>query len=266
MAKQLINTGTRADDGTGDTIREGGIKINANFDELYSYQENGFEDKADSAISADAGTRTFSLTPTGSEYSFWSGGNRYTKTAVDSLVFPDVEGNHFFYYDVTGALISTQVFTDEIITTYAFVYLLYWDADNSEIVTLAEERHGNTMDSATHLYNHNTTGTRYGSGMTVGTLDIDGSGNDATAAQFSVTGGVMWDEDIELSLGLEAAGSTNVKHLYKLGTEASPVWRTLPSNGFLVPDNGVNRATFNELLTGNWVRTEVTNIYLVLAH
>lgn len=35
MAKQTINIGSVADDGTGDTIRAGGDKINDNFDELY---------------------------------------------------------------------------------------------------------------------------------------------------------------------------------------------------------------------------------------
>ena len=36
MAKQHINTGVTADDGTGDTLRQAGIKINSNFDELYA--------------------------------------------------------------------------------------------------------------------------------------------------------------------------------------------------------------------------------------
>jgi hypothetical protein len=35
MAKQTVNLGTIADDGTGDTLRVGGDKINDNFDELY---------------------------------------------------------------------------------------------------------------------------------------------------------------------------------------------------------------------------------------
>ena len=35
MAQEVINIGAQADDGTGDTIRGAGIKINANFDELY---------------------------------------------------------------------------------------------------------------------------------------------------------------------------------------------------------------------------------------
>src|SRR5210317_236032 len=36
MAKQTINVGSSADDGTGSTIRAGGQIVNANFDEIYS--------------------------------------------------------------------------------------------------------------------------------------------------------------------------------------------------------------------------------------
>ena len=36
MAKQTINVGTSADDGTGSTIRAGGQIVNANFDEIYA--------------------------------------------------------------------------------------------------------------------------------------------------------------------------------------------------------------------------------------
>jgi hypothetical protein len=36
MAQQTINIGTTANDGTGDTIRDGGDKINDNFTELYA--------------------------------------------------------------------------------------------------------------------------------------------------------------------------------------------------------------------------------------
>ena len=35
MAKQGINTGTAPNDGTGDTLLAGTLKINANFDEVY---------------------------------------------------------------------------------------------------------------------------------------------------------------------------------------------------------------------------------------
>ena len=39
MAIDLLNVGLTADDGTGDTGREGGIKINAMFTELYGFAQ-----------------------------------------------------------------------------------------------------------------------------------------------------------------------------------------------------------------------------------
>lgn len=40
MAQQIINVGTTANDGTGDTLRSAFIKTDDNFDELYSGKEN----------------------------------------------------------------------------------------------------------------------------------------------------------------------------------------------------------------------------------
>jgi len=41
MAKQGITTGSAPNDGTGDTLLNGAVKINSNFDELYTYLGNG---------------------------------------------------------------------------------------------------------------------------------------------------------------------------------------------------------------------------------
>jgi len=41
MAKAAIGVGTSANDGTGDDLRSGAIKINANFDEIYNELGNG---------------------------------------------------------------------------------------------------------------------------------------------------------------------------------------------------------------------------------
>ena len=39
MVQQTISTGSSANDGTGDTLRSAGTKINQNFTELYGRQE-----------------------------------------------------------------------------------------------------------------------------------------------------------------------------------------------------------------------------------
>lgn len=41
MAKQSISIGTAPNDGTGDTLRSAGEKINQNFDEVYAGQLEG---------------------------------------------------------------------------------------------------------------------------------------------------------------------------------------------------------------------------------
>ena len=56
MAKQAIGLGTTADDGSGDTLRAGGTKINENFDELYDLMGDGTD--LSSGISATASVVT----------------------------------------------------------------------------------------------------------------------------------------------------------------------------------------------------------------
>ena len=41
MTRQSVNIGSFANDGTGDTLRNAGTKINANFSELYSAMGDG---------------------------------------------------------------------------------------------------------------------------------------------------------------------------------------------------------------------------------
>ena len=41
MAKSVLNVGTAANDGTGDSLRAGATKINANADELYNALGDG---------------------------------------------------------------------------------------------------------------------------------------------------------------------------------------------------------------------------------
>ena len=52
MAKQAVGLGTTADDGTGDSLRDGGTKIKENFDELYDLMGDGTD--LSSGISASA--------------------------------------------------------------------------------------------------------------------------------------------------------------------------------------------------------------------
>tara|TARA_R100000655_G_scaffold105024_1_gene152849 strand:+ start:3658 stop:4248 length:591 start_codon:yes stop_codon:yes gene_type:complete len=62
MTKQTINIGTLANDGTGDSIRVGGDKINDNFNEVYNYT-NGFIDYNDTTGSVSITANTWTTIP-----------------------------------------------------------------------------------------------------------------------------------------------------------------------------------------------------------
>lgn len=65
MAQQTISLGTIPNDGTGDTLRSGGDKINDNFDELYA-SKLSLENKT--AYSNNATTTALSLSDLNTAY------------------------------------------------------------------------------------------------------------------------------------------------------------------------------------------------------
>ena len=69
MAKQTINIGTNPNDGTGDTIRDGGIKINDNFTEVYNYT-NGFIDYNDTTGVINLVSDTWTTIPNNGQGAF----------------------------------------------------------------------------------------------------------------------------------------------------------------------------------------------------
>ena len=68
MAKQTVGLGSSANDGTGDTLRSGGTKINANFNEIYAEFGDGTDlsnaDTSGDILVAD-GTKFANVTTSG---------------------------------------------------------------------------------------------------------------------------------------------------------------------------------------------------------
>jgi len=225
--------------------------------------ENGFVDASDTSISFTDATRTFTIQPTGGSYVVKSNRNTYVKTSAENIVIPDSEGLHFIYFDDNGNLASTQAFSDEIIIRLAFISLVYWDADNDVCITFADERHGAGMNGQTHLYNHHTTGTRYGNGLLPADIDADGNGDDASAAQISIGSGEIWDEDIKITLDAQSLPA-NIPILYKDGATGN--WRRVDSTDYICTTTGTGRAAYNEWTGTTWQLTEISNNDFFLMH
>lgn len=230
-------------------------------------QFSGFLDRDDSVITIVDGTRTVSITPAVTSFQYWQNHTLYTVSSADSIVISDVEGLHFIYYN--GATLSeTTTFSEDLIYTYALVAVVYWDATNNESVILADERHGYLMDPDTHSYNHQTIGARYASGLELGNINTAGTGGAAGDAQFSVASGVMWDEDIKITItdGSPQTLSTAAEIPIAYRSGANGDWRLETATTYPVAVGATPLIQWNEWTGTVWQLTEASSGNYVLYH
>lgn len=89
MAYQAINRGTSANDGTGDDLRTGAGKVNANFVEFYTYLGDGTTISSDAVVTETATQTLTNKTITGTFTGNITGnvtGNADTATALAAAV------------------------------------------------------------------------------------------------------------------------------------------------------------------------------------
>lgn len=228
-------------------------------------EPTGFLERNTSSISFNNLTRTFTIQPVTENFNFYVKGINYTKNTAQNIVIPAIEGTYFIYFDATGTIQQTNVFSDTLITDYALVAYLYWDNDNSNLIFLGEERHGCVMDSETHLHFHKSFGARYISGLALQGFTI-GDGSLNTHAQFNSAGGQIRDEDILLTL----TGSSNIPIFYKLDT--NKIRRKTADSFPLIYSGtagftGVNgRIAYNKNTSNIWTLEECLQDYYILVH
>jgi hypothetical protein len=235
---------------------------------------NGFPDdqRTNTTLSFDDGTRTFTIAPTGSEFHFYEGGIKYEKTSAQTVVIDNTEGMHSIYFDggtLTAIANASSGQFEDIVLNHAFVALVYWDAISASGIYLGDERHGISMSPRTHAYLHLTRGAQYVSGLAIADILADENGSLASHAQFSVGSGVIFDEDI--SHLPPAVASTVGLDIYALDG-ATPNLRKYTETGFSVLTDttagtgATGRLVFNEFTGGSWQLTTVGSGNYVLCH
>lgn len=228
-------------------------------------EPTGFPNRTDSITSFDKVSRIFSITPVSSSFDVYIRGHKYTKTTTQSVVIPNISGNHYIYFDIDGDLQTTQVLNSDLFQDNAFVSIIYWNAEIQDQVYYAEERHGLIMDGATHSYLHTVFGARYLSGFALQNFSVDGSGDLAIHAQFTSDSGSFRDED----LLIQAVAQSQIPILYRQGT----LWRKKAADLYPVIYSGTagytganGRLPYNLLSGGTWSLAEVANNSFVLVH
>ena len=234
-------------------------------------EPTGFETRSTSTVTFDNGTRTLTISPVGDDFVFWRLGSRFIKTSPESIQITDVEGLHYIFYDSTGTLQDTVNPDDsalaDLLRLKPTIASIYWDVSAAVQIYTGDERHGSQMSGSTHSHFHFTKGTKFLNGLVLGDFSIDGTGNDAANAQFSVANGTILDEDLAhqaidgLPQELDPIAEIPLFHLSGLAT-----WNKIASTTFPITTTGSGRAAFNLDTAGTWSLEEVTNNRFVLYH
>lgn len=163
-------------------------------------EPTGFPNRVDTEFYWDDPTRTFGIQPKSPAtfFDFYINGVKFTKTTLQTVVLSDTEGAHFVYFDTTGTLVCNILPWD--FTQVAPVAITYWDVTNQIFLLLGDERHTTLMDGITRDYLHTSVGTRYVSGLAISDYVISGDGSDDAHVRFSLTSGVIKDEDISIPI------------------------------------------------------------------
>ena len=197
-------------------------------------------------------TRTITITPTGTSFSFYVAGVKYTKVGAQTIVHGTTQGTNYIYYDNTGTLVVGTTLWN--LHQTAPVAIVYWDATNSRGLCSYETHHAG-RDVFAHITEHTSEGSYLVSGCVVDTASYSiGTLTDA-GATFAIGTGVIADEDLWTNIqALPDAGPYTILH--KIG--AAGDFRISYANTVPFLRSGTN-TQYNQFTAGAWQLTSLAN-------
>lgn len=225
-------------------------------------EPHGFPTRATSTLSFNNATRTFTITPVGNSFDVWCAGRRYVKTSAESRTIPSGTGLYYIFYE-NGLLLHGTSYFDW--PTEAPVAYIYWNSATQTAQFFADERHGVTMDWATHEYLHRTRGAALASGFALSSYTTTGSGNADSDAQVGLANGTFFDEDLQVDIVHDATPTANTWEqrlstvlyapvFYRSGTG----WTRDTATAYPLKQ-GSNRVAYNLNTGGTWSTPDLGN-------
>lgn len=170
-------------------------------------------------------TRTVYLSPKGVSADYYFAGNKITKTGMTTIQISTNLGTHFVYFnDVSGSLIETNAswgFSNAVQVCTVFQTI---QPDGTTNSIIGDELHEAGMDWNTHRFIHSSIGTRYVSGLT-GSFAL---------TNFTLTSGVIMDEDLQ-----DTIGQTNRCRIFYHVTNNPVLQMTFSTNGLILTNGNV---------------------------
>lgn len=218
----------------------------------------GHQDKTESTISFVNATRVFTIAPVSDSFTVWCTGTRYVKTSAESITLPATTGLYYIYYSASGILsYKTTFFTWDQDTPTAYIY---YNSATGEAEFFADERHGVTLDWATHEYLHRTRGAALANGLGASGYTLAGTGSSNADIQISIENGTFFDEDLQVDITHSATPVANTWEQRLQSPAYIPIFYRSGSSGAWVLDTataypvkyGTSRATYNLSSGGTW--------------
>lgn len=223
----------------------------------------GHENKSQSTISFNESTRQFSISPVSGSYNVWCKGIKYIKTSTETVTVDNTPGLHYIYFSNTGVLSSKMSFFDwENDTPTAYIY---WNQTDSKAYFFADERHGVTLDWATHEYLHRTRGAVMAEGFGVNGYTLVGDGNTDSHAVLSLANGTFFDEDLQIDVIHSVTPTANTWEQRLQSNAYIPIfyhsnthWKKDTATQFPMKQ-GSARVQYNLNTAGNWSTVDITS-------
>lgn len=224
-------------------------------------EPTGFVDKSESTISFSNATRTLSISPSLAAYSIYIKGTKFDISTTLTKQIPNTDGIYFFYINDLQQLDYSSSFSQDLLSDYAYVAYVIWDTAGS-FVSFRDQRHGITLDNATHLYLETTRGTQLVSGCAA-TYSLAGSGSSNADAQIAIENGVVADEDLQVAVVNSATPTLPYEQVlspiakipvYYLN---GSVWKKTTATDYPLIQ-GTLRAKYNKNTAGVWSLEDAT--------
>ena len=228
-----------------------------------SLEPMGFESPNDSSLDFTSASREFSIQPTGTSFTVWVAGKRFIKTSTETIQIPNTSALYYIYYNSSGTLSQKNTFFN--LENEAPVAYVYWNQSDNIDHIFADERHGITMDWATHEYLHRTRGAAIANGFGANAYTISGDGSLDEHAKIDIANGTFFDEDLEINITHSTTPAIHShQQILQDGAEIPMLYRT---NTHFRKDaatkfpmkQGSARVTYNEYSAGVWSTPDIDN-------
>lgn len=195
------------------------------------------------------------------KFVIFKNGKKYEKVFPETISIPDdingfIPGKYYIYYDSLGVIQrKTTPFDWKEDVPVAVVVI----GASQSTVFIGEERHGMVMDWATHYYLMRVNGTQFvPGGFNVGNYTLGGSGSLNSHAQFSITGGTIFDEDNDFVISHNTnptlEGEQHLEPFLKTKVlyRESNSWDTTTTLDYSFRSNGSSVPQYSLFNSGTW--------------